>query len=168
MNSFRGEFETYDSRDDERGGGDAQSGGGFTERDYADRYAAYRADARPDGVGRSHRNRFHGDSQKPHTQRHAYGAYNIRKRISEAVRHFEHRRPDNFKKAPQQSISASSSQNALYSPSSVIRTHWASATLSRRYGLSLKCRNVRPTKLACSSVIFSFELNKKYYSKYAA
>ena len=98
MNSFRGEFETYDSRDDERGGGDAQCGGGFTERDYADRYAAYRADARSDGVGRSHRNRFHGDSQKPHAQRHAYGAYNIRKRISETVRHFERRRPDNFKK----------------------------------------------------------------------
>ena len=56
-----GEFETYDSRDDKRGGDDAQDGGGFAECDDAHRHAANCADARPDGVGRSHRNCFHGD-----------------------------------------------------------------------------------------------------------
>ncbi len=44
----------------------------FAECDDAHHHAADCADARPDCVGRSHWNCFHGNGQKPHAQSHTY------------------------------------------------------------------------------------------------
>lgn len=94
-----GKLQPDDSRDDERGGCDTQGGGGFAECDDAHRHTADCADARPDGVGRSHRNCFHGDGKEPHAQRHTDNKDCVCERISEAVRHLERRRPHDLKQA---------------------------------------------------------------------
>lgn len=91
------EFQTDDSDGDQRGKKGSGDCEGFSEQKNAGNESAYAADACPNGVGRSKRNRPHSHGQEVDTGDHTDNGDCAVEPIAEAIGIFQSNSPNNFK-----------------------------------------------------------------------
>lgn len=72
-------------------------GGGFAQKTDAQQGGSDRADARPDGVGRAHGQRFQGHGQKQKAEAHQYQSRHRRPQFRKTLSIFQTNSPAHFK-----------------------------------------------------------------------